>query len=233
MFVDRRYRLPRIWSNRRLQHLAPLFDGEIAHISAWDDRDKEGRDYRSYFVNARSYTITNYTGERGLTGDQGEIFLDLTKDPPGDLLGRFDVCFNHTTLEHIFDVRKAFHTLCRISRDVVICVVPFSQTQHETTSFQDFWRFTPSALRRLYTENDLEVVYEAQNEHQNAGIYLFFVGSKQPDRWRSRMPVYRPITEAGKSIGQRLLKSYAKRILFKTKLSRFIREAKIWSTKLK
>ena len=115
---------------------------------------------------------------------------------------RFDVVFNHTTLEHIFDVRRAFANLCRLSRDVVIVVVPFAQQQHETASFGDYWRFTPSCLRQLYAENGLSVLYEGESPHADAASYLFFVGSRHPERWRGRLPTGPPIGTAGRWIGR-------------------------------
>jgi hypothetical protein len=112
------------------------------------------------------------------------------------------VVFNHTTLEHIFDVRQAFASLCHLSRDVVIVVVPFAQQQHETESFGDYWRFTPTCLRQLYAENGLSVVYEAESRHADAASYLFVVGSRQPDLWRQRLPPATRILEARSWIGR-------------------------------
>jgi hypothetical protein len=111
--------------------------------------------------------------------------------------------FNHTTLEHVFDVQKAFSNICNMSKDIVIIVVPFSQTQHETDSFKDFWRFTPSCLREMFRKNELEVIYEAESKYKNAAIYLLFVGSRHPKRWKGKMPKSEPIREAGDWIGFR------------------------------
>ncbi|MHC4474177.1 MAG: hypothetical protein ACYTEL_00930 [Planctomycetota bacterium] len=202
MFEDRQFRLVRIWSNKEIRRLAPLFGGDIVNISGWDDRDKEGDFYRNYFTAAASYTITNYSGERGLMNREHEIFLDLTEDLREDLINRFDVCFNHTTLEHIFDVLKGFSTICRMSRDVVFVVVPFCQAEHETESFKDFWRFTPSCLHCLFKENGLEIVYEACSPYSNAGIYLLFVGSKNPERWKVILPEFEATRDVGDWIGQ-------------------------------
>lgn len=201
LFIDRRYRLPRIWSNREINQLGQFFKGDIVNISGWDDRDKEGGRYKDYFPHATSYTITNFSGERGLSGIENEIFLDLNTDLPDELHGRFDLCFNHTTLEHIFDVRKAFSSICAMTRDAVLLVVPFSQTQHEANSFKDFWRFTPISLQYLFKENGLEVVYETQSLYKNAGIYLICIGSLYPERWINVLPQFKPITEAGSILG--------------------------------
>lgn len=115
-FVDRIHRLPRIWSNRELEKFAHLFEGDIVNVSGWKDIDKEGRHYKDYFIKANSYTITNFKTEaRGFQGYSNEIFLDLEKDLPANLYLHFDVVFNHTTLEHIYSVHKAFSNLCNLS----------------------------------------------------------------------------------------------------------------------
>ncbi len=204
MFVDRKYRLLRHWSNKQIRQLAPFIGGDVVNISGWDDRDKEGGHYKDYFRKAKSYTVTNYSGERGFTGMDNEIPLDLTQNLPRELTGKFDACFSHTTLEHIFDVRKAFSTICDMSRDIVFVIVPFSQEEHETESFKDYWRFTPSCLRHLFDENGLKVIYEAQSPYRDAGIYLLFIGSRNPKRWHNILPEFEPVRDAGSWIGDNL-----------------------------
>jgi len=110
--IDRIHRLPRLWSNRELEKYAHLFQGKVVNVSGWKDIDKDGRYYRDYFIGADSYTITNYKSEaRGFQGIEGELFLDLEEDLPENLISEFDVVFNHTTLEHIYEARKAFKNL--------------------------------------------------------------------------------------------------------------------------
>src|SRR5678816_1575831 len=131
LFVDPVHRVPRLWSNRQLAEIGNLFDGDVVNVSAWQDSDKNGRTYRSYFPRARSYTLTNFEPEkRGYQGLAGEIFLDLEKPIPTELRQRFDVVYNHTTLEHVYEFRRAFANLCELSRDAVIIVVPWLQTAH-------------------------------------------------------------------------------------------------------
>lgn len=201
MPIDRKSRLARVWSNEELAKLAPFFDGAVVNVSAWNDGDKCGRHYRDYFTSASDYFTTNFEGDRGIQGRERELELDLTGELPEDLVSRFDVVFNHTTLEHIFDVRRAFANLCDMSRDVVIVIVPFSQIQHETESWGDYWRFTPTCLREMFRIAGLEVIYESANSPRNAAIYLFFVGARTPDKWRGRLPSFTPIAQAGTTIG--------------------------------
>lgn len=201
MRVDRQFRIARIWSNREIKRLAPLFTGDVINVSAWDDRDKEGGHYKDYFSKASRYYYTNYKGVRGYQEQKDEYYVDLTEDLPKELHRRFDVVFNHTTLEHIYDVRKAFKNLCDMTKDTVIVIVPFSQVQHETESYEDYWRFSPSCLRAMFKENGLEVIYESESKHRKAAIYLLFAASRNPHKWKERVPRFQPIKEAGMSIG--------------------------------
>ena len=186
--LDRKFRLARRWSNDELRRVAPHFSGQIVNVSGWRDEDKEGGTYRSYFSCAASYDVTNWHGQSGFQGTEGEIVLDLTEPLPDELRARFDVVFNHTTLEHIFDVMTAFENLCTLSRDVVILVVPFAQVQHENDSFKDYWRFTPSWVREAFRRQGLETLYVSSNDDPNAAVYVFAVGSRHPERWRDKMP---------------------------------------------
>lgn len=207
ILTDRKYLIARNWSNRELKWLAPLFGGDVVNVSGWEDRDKQGSFYEKYFTTAKSYSRTNYSGTHGYQKQPGEIPLDLTADLPAELHGRFDVAYNHTVLEHIFDVNKAFANLCALSRDVVIVVVPFSQVQHESDSYGDFWRFTPTCLRKLFQVNGLSVIYESESPDTDAAIYLLFIASRFPERHTAKLPKFKPIHLAGQWIGSSLLVS--------------------------
>jgi len=175
--LDRKFRKPRVWSNQELRKVAPLFGGSIVNVSGWKDMDKEGKRYKDYFVNASDYWVTNFKSEaRGYQGDlDNELFLDLEQDLDSSLVGRFDVVFNHTVIEHVFNVFKAFENLCLMTRDILIVVVPFLQEQH--AEYGDFWRFTPLVIERLCSINKLEVVYINYNNKSSESIYVFVVAS--------------------------------------------------------
>ncbi len=200
---ERRFRLARIWSNQQLKRIDHLFTGSVVNVSAGEDLDKEGQHYADYFPNKEEYWLTNYApgAHRGFEGRANEIMFDLTQPIPSGLVDRFDVVFNHTTLEHVFEVTTAFSNLCRASRDIVIVVVPFCQVQHETSGYQDYWRISPTCLRHMFERNGMQVVYEAANNDFNAAVYLFFVGSRHPERWQDRFPAWSPVTEAGQWVG--------------------------------
>lgn len=129
--------------------------------------------------------------------------LDLTKYLPIWKRRKYDVVFNHTTLEHIYDVKRAFKNLCKLSKDIVIIVVPFAQVQHEEKdAFDDYWRITPTCLRKMFEENGFQTIYENANNDFNSAVYLFFVASRMPDKWRDKFPEYCKIQSAGEWIGR-------------------------------
>jgi hypothetical protein len=180
--VDRKFRVPRVWSNAELRRLGPNFEGDVVNVSGWQDQDKEGGTYREYFPKARSYAITNWETEaRGFQGLPGERFLDLTLPLPEDLVAAYDVVFNHTTLEHIFEVETAFANLCAMTRDIVIVVVPFLQQMH--ADYGDYWRFTPTAVQRMFERAGLTAVFLDFNRERHASVYVLAVGSKHPEGW--------------------------------------------------
>jgi len=187
MRMNRIFNLPRYWSNREMKRFSHLFTGNIINVSGWKDADKEGSFYKDYFINAEEYHISNIHGE---CGDESEksIFIDLEKPLDKDLKGRFDVVFNHTTLEHIYDVKTAFNNICSLSKDIVILVVPFSQPVHYSKSgdWYDYWRFTPFSIKKMFENNGFELVYLSSNDNFAASIYLFCIATKNPEKWKNR-----------------------------------------------
>lgn len=185
--IDRIHKVPRIWSNAELRRFAHLFIGRVVNVSAWRDEDKEGGRYRSYFSSAESYVLTNFDADkRGLQGTNDEIFLDLEQPLRSELVASFDVVFNHTTLEHIYDFRAAFKNLCAMSKDVVIVVVPFVQQMH--ADYGDFWRFTPQALVRMFKDEGLEVGYLSFNSDFGSSVYVMCIATKNPGQWAGKLP---------------------------------------------
>ena len=176
----------RIWSNRELHKFAPFCQGSVINVSGWEDKDKEGRTYGEYFSGADSYTVSNYEGWRG-SNTQSDLIIDLEEPPAQDLVGAFDVVFNHTTLEHIFDIHLAFRILCDLSKDLVIIVVPFVQHLHGPED-GDFWRPSPYALRRMFARNNMEILYESAGPENKPLRYLFYVASKNPGKWTGTFP---------------------------------------------
>ena len=175
-------RAARVWSNREIALIAPRITGDVVNVSAWEDRDKEGRQYRDYFSAAASYETTNHEGWRG-EGVCANHVLDLQDPAPDELVERYDLVFNHTTLEHIFDIHQAFRTMASMSRDAMLVIVPFMQHLHGPED-GDFWRPSPYAMRRLHQNAGLKVIREAAGPKGAKVRYLSYFSSKNPDRWK-------------------------------------------------
>lgn len=183
--LSRSVRKARVWSNAILRKHASLVHGKVVNVSGWEDKDKQGRCYRDYFVKASGYEISNFEGWRGL-GDNESINLDLTSDLPGNLTQAFDCVFNHTTLEHIFEVRAAFSNICALSRDVVILVVPAVQPTHGPEN-GDFWRFTPYCVRKLFQDNGFDVVAEHYGPIRGRVKYLYYFSARDAQPWHAKL----------------------------------------------
>ena len=181
---------PRRWSNRELASYAPLFTGDVVNVSGWKDEDKENRTYCSYFSNAASYSLTNYWGTNTSNdGAPDALFLDLTVALPAEMKNRFDVVFSHTVLEHVFDVPMAVRNMAEMSRDMMIIIVPFMQDEHYLNGlYGDYWRFTPHCVKQLMETNGFTLLHLASNDCPWYPVYLFAIGSKQPEKWRSKFP---------------------------------------------
>ena len=191
LFARRNRKLPpsreaRAWTNGELRKFASLYRGDVINVSAWKDEDKEGGHYCDYFVNASSYTTSNFDGWRGSDNADRCLQIDLQKPLGPAYEGKFQVVFNHTTLEHVYQVFHAFSVLCRLSSDTVILVVPFQQHLHGPED-GDFWRFTPCCVRRLFADNELQVLYESAHASVG-GTYLFYVACLDPARWEGQVP---------------------------------------------
>ena len=177
----------RRWSNLKLRQVAHFFQGDIINVSGWDDRDKEGGRYSDYFPRKASYTISNIHGSRGWSGSSNEVFIDLATKLPDEFRQKFNVVFNHTTIEHVYDIHAAVRNLCDLSSDIVIFIVPFKQDVHyDEGSYLDFWRPTHFALEKMFSKNGFEIVSLSDNENPVYNVYYFCVASRHPERWKNR-----------------------------------------------
>ena len=181
---------PRRWSNRALKPLAAAFRGDILNVSGWRDEDKEDGFYRDYFGNASSYKVTNYYGTDGADdGMEDSIFLDLEKDLPDSLHGVCDLAWTHTVLEHVADVEASFVNLGKLTRDVLLIIVPWIQDEHYSPGlYGDYWRFTPMGMQRLMKLAGCELVHLDANDQPWYPVYLLAIGTKHPDKWRGTFP---------------------------------------------
>lgn len=184
---DKRFRKPRIFSNEELRQFAHLFSGKVLNASGWNDADKQGAKYKDYFSRADSYHISNYDADKkGMQGFENEFYLDLEASLSENLRHQFDVVFNHTTLEHVFDVFTAFSNLAELTKDVLIVVVPYLQQVHGL-GYYDYWRFTPHTMEQLYARNNIPLRYLSANGKDKGSIYLVCIGYKDK-KWDEYIP---------------------------------------------
>ncbi len=222
--MDKKYRTARIWSNKTLRKYAHFFTGSVVNVSGWRDEDKQGALYSSYFVNADSYSITNYGGKCGDSEGRlsyPEYSLDLTQPLPDILKLKFDVAFNHTTLEHIYENRIAFKNICDMAREAVIIVVPWVQQVHTVEGvFSDYWRFSPYAMEKMFSENGFSMIVCEHNNEFNSAVYLFCIGIRNSKLSKfSEIEKLRNVSEisspAGGWIGTNFLVEKVKTLIYR------------------
>lgn len=175
---------PREFSNAILRYYAPLFRGRIINVSGWKDGDFEEGTYATYFTKADEYLVSNApTSSKGIGSLPNEIAIDLAKPIAPELHAQFDVVFNHTTLEHIFELDVAFANLCTLSRDVVILVVPTLQHIHFNAGYGDYNRLTPMGIVKHFEKNGFETLVLQSNEQQFSPLYCFAIAVRKESRY--------------------------------------------------
>lgn len=179
---------PRNFSNAMLRTYANTFSGKAINVSGWRDEDGEKGHYKNYFTGVTRYVVSNVGGQGkgfGSATEYEEVELDLLKEVPSNLKGSFDVVFNHTTLEHIYDFQSAFKHLCELSKDTVIIIVPVMQQIHHTEDFGDYWRPTTMVIAKLLLDNGFEPLVIRCNDQPFAPIYCFAIGTRNPEKYRT------------------------------------------------
>lgn len=179
---------PREFSNAMLRYYAPLFTGSVVNISGWKDGDFENSMYKTYFPNATMYAVSNApTSSKGVGSLPDELLIDLSTPVDASFHKKFDVVFNHTTLEHIFELDIAFANLCDMSRDTVILVVPTLQHIHFNDGFGDYNRLTPMGIAKYFEKNGFEVQVLRSNEQQFSPLYCFAIASRPNSKYKEQL----------------------------------------------
>ncbi len=188
---------PRHFSNVMLKKFGKYFSGDMINVSGWDDRDREGKKYQDYFPHKKSYVVSNAsTYTKGLgsmnTSHTKELEIDLNYPIRDDLQKKFDVVFNHTTLEHVVNFEQAFSNLCELSRDAVIIVVPTLQQIHFSKGYGDYWRPTPLTIATLFYRYGFTPLVVTTNDQAFAAVYIFAIGVRDPKKYEGKIT---PITK--------------------------------------
>ena len=101
-----------------------------------------------------------------------DIVADITNNNIPD--SSYDLIIMTQTLEHIWDYKKALSELYRISKKYAIVDCPFIYSFHQDAirktspwwEWDDYWRFTPTAFRKLLQETgfkEVEINFNKQN----------------------------------------------------------------------
>ncbi len=189
--IDPEFTRPRIWSNMELRRIAHNYYGGVLNVSGWADEDKEGGVYRDYFVNANSYKVSNLGGGEQIGVKKtlnDSLSMDLNIPIDKNLHQSFDLVLCYTVLEHVYNIFQAVSNLCNLTRDSIIVVVPFVQRLHYQSSselggYSDYWRFTPFLLKKIFSENNFEMVYCSGTDIPSSSLYYFFVFSRSPEKY--------------------------------------------------
>ncbi len=182
----------RSFSNKMLGAYSAIFKGSVINVSGWDDRDGFGSVYRSYFKECKNYTISNapvkHKGVGSLKNDAiNEIEIDLNYPIISELSKKYDIVFNHTTLEHVFNTQIAFKNLCDMSREVVIIVAPVIQQLHNAEECGDYNRLTTMGIAKNFKINGFDPVVIKTNDQPFAPVYCFAIAVKSGSVYKSKI----------------------------------------------
>ena len=208
--------IPRYWSNDELLKIVPYLSSNtrIINVSGWEDKDKEGGCYRNYFNERSVYHISNYPSDNVRGGLHYDIAIDLNKNLSKQYINSYDCVFNHTVLEHVIDPDFSFKQMSLLTEDIIITVVPFKQKFHfENDAFGDYYRFTPFTMRNLHDKNGFTILYESYTPKPALDVYLFYVGSKQPEKHTSFPILFSDINHLNHKLGDFSAKALAKNII--------------------
>lgn len=207
--------------------MLPQLGGQrrILNVGGWEDSDREGGKYRDYFADPATYHISNLhqDNERGRAANT-DLDLDITQPLRSDLHGAYEIVFSHTVLEHVAKPWTAFENLASLSTDLVITVVPWKQKLHLSPgNYQDYYRFSPLALRHLAEESGLRVVYDSYTPLPALDVYILSVASFTPEKYEKFFPPLSSAEELNNEVGsfnaKALLQNIGMRLLKKFTVS--------------
>jgi len=72
----------------------------------------------------------------------------------------WDLVILSQTLEHVWDYKKAVEEIYRITKKYAIIDMPFMYPYHPEPGFDDFWRFSPTAIKNLLKDVGFQVKVE-------------------------------------------------------------------------
>ena len=170
----------RTYSNVSLKRILPLLNViSVLNISGWDDGDKEGGRYSHYFSQkVNKYEVSHFENDylRSDT-DISKMVINL-EDINYQAVEKFELVFSHTVLEHVFDQQNAFRIMCSLAEKYVVGVVPMINVLHWEETYDDYWRFTPHGIRKLFENNEFNLVHLEIGPSLSISQYIIFVGAR-------------------------------------------------------
>ena len=161
----------RVESNVILREWCADVHGAVLSVGSGGDIDKEGRRYRDYFLQAKSYITSDLPTVPGC-----DISLDLRRVPAG-YWETFDAVFCSGVLEHVDDTEAAVEGIWRLLKPsgVLLLGVPFKQPIHRAPG--DYWRFTEFGamyLLRDFVRKEIRPVGDA------AFPFAYWIKARKP-----------------------------------------------------
>jgi hypothetical protein len=170
----------RTYSNVCLKRILALLNVKsVLNVSGWDDGDKEGGRYSDYFSQkVNKYEVSHFEDDylRSDT-DLSKIVINL-EDVDYQAVKKFELVFSHTVLEHVFDQQNAFRIMCSLAEKYVVGVVPMINVLHWEKTYDDYWRFTPHGIRKLFENNEFKLVHLEIGPTLSISQYIIFVGAR-------------------------------------------------------
>ena len=170
----------RTYSNVCLKRILPLLNvTSVLNVSGWDDGDKEGGQYADYFSQkVKKYEISHFENDHLRSDtDLSKLVINL-EDVGYQAVEKFELVFSHTVLEHVFDQQNAFRIMCGLAEKYVVGVVPMINVLHWEETYDDYWRFTPHGIRKLFENNEFKLVHLEIGPTSSISQYIIFVGAR-------------------------------------------------------
>lgn len=146
LFLD--FQVATVYRSLR-EFFAPVRDGKILEVGGGD------RPYR-HLIKARNvWSLETYHLEKEFGYDSNSVKYDGSHFPFKS--GSLDIVFHTEVMEHVYDTRFFLAECNRVLKagGSMFFTVPFSARFHYKP--YDYWRFTPSSLRKLCEEQGFSV----------------------------------------------------------------------------
>ena len=170
----------RTYSNACLKRILPLLNvTSVLNVSGWDDGDKEGGQYSDYFSQKVNKYEVSYFENDYLRSDTDLSKMVINLEDINYQAGeKFELVFSHTVLEHVFDQQNAFRIMCGLAEKYVVGVVPMINVLHWEETYEDYWRFTPHGIRKLFENNKFKLVHLEIGPRLSISQYIIFIGAR-------------------------------------------------------